>query len=230
MATAPTPIDFTQYEWALGDTTRMITQWNAMQAALTQYGQELVPFGNQMTSQMNAAISARQAAEAARDEAQEIVVGDTAITDLQPGLLDTPQDYVSVDAGGALVRRNLADDVDSAIATPLSGKRDKTDNSFETYDLDVYSSGPYLYVSRYRVIKVSVTSNKTLSFLGDPPDGQALTMVVHLYGSSMASRSVTWPSEITWSGGEAPVLDGTDALVLLFWNGSEWIGALGALS
>ena len=218
MATAPTPIDFTQYEWALGDTTRMITQWNAMQAALTQYGQDLVPFGDQMTTEMNATIEARQAAEAARDQAQEIAVGDVAVTDLQPGALTSPMDYPSVDAQGGLVKRNVQADIASRLA---SGEESA---SLTRYDLASVATTATLDLAASNVFRVDASSPVTLAFANTPGAGRAMTVVVHITGNS----AVTWPTGITWDAQEAPTLGDAFTRVVLIWDGVEWTGYAGA--
>jgi len=247
-------VNFAQYQWEVND-QNYLTKWNSFQTAITALQNSINAFGGEVeqeltdtitavetirdeevipaknAAQQSATNSAESAAEALqyRNEAQQIAVGDVAITDLQPGT-GTQGQMVTPNGSGGLVYDDITIAYVQGLQGALNAKRDVTDTSFKKYDLDVYTSTTYLYVSQYQVIKVSVGANRSLSFLGSPPSGRALTMVVYLYGTYMANYSVTWPSNITWTGKQAPVLDGTQATVVLFWTGNEWMGTLGALS
>jgi len=134
-------IDFGPYEWVTMD-QNYIVKWNGKLVALNELQANIAAFGNAVTLEKNAAVGAAQNASEAQAKAQEwaesedevepgarsakywagqaeqVVTGDTAITALSPGTLNTELDYVSVDAQGALVRRNLADDLLSGAVLP----------------------------------------------------------------------------------------------------------------
>jgi len=109
---------------------------------------------------------------------------------------------------------------------------DLTAASFQVgrYDLASGFTTASLNLASSQVFRISATSDRTISFINAPGSGRAMTVVVHLYNSLLANRTITWPSEINWADGQAPTLDGTKATVVLFWTGEEWIGSLGALS
>ena len=117
-----------------------------------------------------------------------------------------------------------------AATDALNTKRDATDTSFPRYDLGSVSATDVLNLATSQVFRISATSNRTISFSNAPGSGRAMTVVVHLYDASLSSRTITWPSNVNWAGGQAPTLDGTKATVVLLWTGNEWIGTLGVLS
>ena len=92
------------------------------------------------------------------------------------------------------------------------------------------SASTTLDLASSQVFRIAVTSNRAITFANPPPTSRAMTVVVHLYNTSLASRTITWPAGINWNGGEIPAPSGTKMTIVLFWTGSEWIGSVGAES
>ena len=72
-----------------------------------------------------------------------------------------------------------------------------------------------------QVHRVDGTQTQTLSFSQTPPTDKALTVVVFVNDSG---GSITWPTSISWAGGNEPVLGTSWTNILLFWTGTMWIG------
>ena len=231
MATAPPNPNLSQFNFADGDTDAAITKDNGRNAAIDTWAAQLTAFGEAIeqeqaetiqeaqaaanTAGEKAVESAQSAAAAlqARNEAQAIAVGDLAITDLLPGPLNTVQDYVSVDAQGNLVRRNLVEDVSSYNAGSQSA-------ALTRYDLASISTTATLDLAASNVFRVDASVARTLAFANAPGANRAMTVVVHITGNS----SVTWPTGIDWDSGAAPELGDSETKVVLFWDGVKWSG------
>lgn len=232
MATAPSNPNLAQFNFAEGDTDAAITKDNGRNAALDLYASQLTAFGQAIeqeqvetiqeaqaaanTAGEKAVESAQSAAAAlqARNEAQAIVVGDLAITDLLPGPLNTVQDYVSVDVQGNLVRRNLVEDVSSLLNAGSQSA------ALTRYDLASISTTATLDLAASNVFRVDASVARTLAFANAPGANRAMTVVVHITGNS----AVTWPVGIAWDDDEAPELGDSETKVVLFWDGTKWSG------
>ncbi len=232
-------VNFAQYQWEVND-QNYLTKWNNFQTAITALQNSINAFGGEVeqeltdtitavetirdeevipaknAAQQSATNSAESAAEALqyRNEAQQIAVGDVAITDLQPGTLDTEKDYVSVDAQGALVRRNLAADVSAQLTAGNESAK------LSRYDLASVSITATLDLATSNVFRVDASVARTLAFANAPGANRAMTVVVHISGNS----AVTWPAGIVWDSDAAPELGAMETKVVLFWDGEEWSG------
>lgn len=92
----------------------------------------------------------------------------------------------------------------------------ETASKSTTGDIDVTSA---------TVFRVDGTLTTPLSLVGSVPNNRAMTISVFVQDSG---GSITWPVEISWAGGNEPVLGTTWTNVVLFWTGSMWIGSVGA--
>ncbi|QQN73168.1 hypothetical protein [Croceicoccus sp. YJ47] len=81
--------------------------------------------------------------------------------------------------------------------------------------------------AKAQVFRINVATDITITFANPPAADRALTAVVHLSGASLASRMISWPAAVTWSNGTAPLLEGTDMCIVLFWTGAKWLGTTG---
>ena len=104
-------------------------------------------------------------------------------------------------------------------------KRDVTNTSFTRYDLSSAPTTSTLDLATRQVFTVDATTTaRTLSFANAPGAGKAMTVVVTINGSN----AITWPAGINWHGGTAPELGATFTNVVLFWDGVQLTGVLGA--
>lgn len=147
-------------------------------------------------------------------QAEEVAAGNLPITSLKPGTLTAPKDYVSVDAQGALVRRNLAADVSAQLTAGNESAK------LSRYDLASVSITATLDLATSNVFRVDASVARTLAFANAPGAGRAMTVVVHISGNS----AVTWPAGIDWDSDAAPELGDTETKVVMFWDGVEWSG------
>jgi len=72
---------------------------------------------------------------------------------------------------------------------------------------------------------LTLTGNCTLTFLNTKPAGRYL---LELKQDGTGSRTVTFPSEVKWSGGVAPTLTTTASktdIITLYFNGTSYVGA-----
>ena len=83
-------------------------------------------------------------------------------------------------------------------------------------------------VTNAAVNKVDGTTNTTISFVDDTgtaitslPTDRAQNIIIFISG---AGGSITWPSQIEWSGGNEPTLGTTWTSVIVFWTGNMFIG------
>jgi len=106
-----------------------------------------------------------------------------------------------------------------------SAFRELTNTSFPRYDLSSASTTSTLDLATRQVFTVDATTTaRTLTFANVPGAGKAMTVVVKISGSN----AITWPAGINWHGGTAPELGATFTNVVLFWDGVQWTGVLGA--
>jgi hypothetical protein len=99
------------------------------------------------------------------------------------------------------------------------------ENKFDRYTLKVASATAALDLAVQQVFTVSAAAARTLTFANAPGANEAMTVVVKVTGNAAA---ITWPVGIVWSGGAAPTLGATFTVVVLFWDGSQWVGSTGA--
>jgi len=116
-------------------------------------------------------------------------------------------------------------DADLLDGKHASAFRELTNTSFPRYDLSSASTTSTLDLATRQVFTVDATTTaRTLTFANVPGAGKAMTVVVKISGSN----AITWPAGINWHGGTAPELGATFTNVVLFWDGVQWTGVLGA--
>ncbi|WIX34155.1 hypothetical protein QO259_05690 [Salinicola sp. JS01] len=252
--TLPDPI--VRREINEGDTVDFITNFNANQQDMITFAEQLgttmTEFGTaadglleQMDTKLTAAgdvyddtveqrqlaETARQGAETARDEAEQIAAGDVAITALQPGALASQGDYVTVDETGAVVVGSVPQDVTAGVEAwasagtnpaalqryDLSVNTDYSADDTTTVDIDL-SAGP-------QVVIVGNSSLRTVN-LNNPPADRSILVIVYATGSAGLSFSQL-PDATYWDGGEVPEAGTAWTQYLLWWSGSAWRGGVG---
>jgi hypothetical protein len=97
--------------------------------------------------------------------------------------------------------------------------------AFERYTLKAAAATATLDLAVQQVFTVSAASARTLAFANAPGANLAMTVVVKVAGNAAA---ITWPAGISWSGGTAPTLGASYTVVVLFWDGTSWVGSTGA--
>ena len=89
----------------------------------------------------------------------------------------------------------------------------------QSYTLASTATTETLDLAASQVFRVDASAPRTLVFANEPGADRAMTVVVHLAGSS----GVVWPVSIAWDEGQAPTPEGFTRAVL-FWDGVEWTG------
>ena len=97
-------------------------------------------------------------------------------------------------------------------------------SNFDRYDILVNTTNGAIDANTTQVIKVDNTtaSAKTVT-VSNAPAGRAMTFVIKVTGKA---GTIAYGNTVTWSGGTAPVLGTTQTLVVLFWDGSSFIGGV----
>lgn len=95
----------------------------------------------------------------------------------------------------------------------------------DTYTLAVASTTAELDLAETQVFTVSAASNRTLTLANTPGAGRTMTTVIKFTGNG---GTITWPSNIEWNNGTAPELGAAYTVVVLFWDGSSWVGSVGS--
>lgn len=238
MATAPAVPNFAATNFALGDDDEAIDKQNAQNAMMVSYfgqfgafaqqleneQQQTLDSANQTLQSMNgvyqnvvqerqAAQTARQEAETARDQAQQIAVGTVGVTELQPGALANPMDYVSAE-DGSLTVRNL--DVD--FSTLLAGGHKRA--SLARYDVAWQMGNTGFDLGGRQVFRVDATQQRTLTIVNHPGEDRAMVVVIKVYGTVPP----IWPSQWqgAWVEGVEPLLGATKTTIVGWWDGDEW--------
>lgn len=75
------------------------------------------------------------------------------------------------------------------------------------------------------VFRITANAPKTISFVNTPGSNVFLTIVIVVSGNTGA---LTWPSGIVWDAGIAPTLGANKTVITLVWDGTTWIGNMGA--
>ncbi|MHB0775428.1 hypothetical protein [Halomonas sp. WWR20] len=195
----------------------------------------------------------RDEAKQFRDEARQTVLGDVAITDLQPGTLTDEKDYASVDASGALVKRNVSSDIIEQLSgSSRLGRYNTTvrrinisfgDTPFSLYSIDVQKyQGVYIDVE-----DVSTTINLELFNLAQTPAFQSIEEDEYqssfppgnvAIGSTVfmievrTGVSININNNVIWPGDSAPELGENRSVIALTisGNGSTILGSIGHTS
>lgn len=133
---------------------------------------------------------------------------------------EAPQDgigYVRKDGGWAPETQGLSD-------APSDGKQYLRKNgSWTTPEVSgpVRNTTGELNLANDTVFTITVNANITVTLVNPPPSGKSIVAVVRLAGSN---GIITWPSEINWDAGAAPVLGLNFTVVVLFFDGQTWSG------
>lgn len=164
-----------------------------------------------------AAEAARQGAEEAEARATQIAVGDVAITALQTGTLSAEKDYVSTDGAGNLVKRNLVADFRAQL---MAGTEPA---SLSRYDLASIATTTTIDFAQGNVFTVQLTGPTTLSLINVPSAPRGQVVKVNLYGSD----AVIWDSviPINWDEGADPEIGENFTRILFDWDGISLSGA-----
>lgn len=115
-----------------------------------------------------------------------------------------------------------------------NGKVDVAERVEETVSTDTDSTATHaIDCDTGTIHKVTLTANCTLSFTNVPSGGFGITL--ELIQDATGSRTVTWPSSVTWAGGTAPTLTTTASavdVVTLYTpdGGTTWRGFLAGLA
>lgn len=96
---------------------------------------------------------------------------------------------------------------------------------FNQYTLAISTATTVMNLAEHQIFTVNAGSNRTLSFVNGPGASRTMTVVINVNGNS---GTITWPSDIQWNAGQAPELGAAFTVVVLFWNGTTWIGSTGA--
>jgi hypothetical protein len=98
--------------------------------------------------------------------------------------------------------------------------------SLDVYDLKMNAAAAgVLDLAIGNVWSVANSTATTISFKAGTVPGATRTMTVVLVIQGAAT--ITWPT-ITWSGGATPTLGASTTIVTLLWDGTKWIGTVGA--
>lgn len=84
-----------------------------------------------------------------------------------------------------------------------------------TTNIDVNACQSFLLVN---------TANRTLTFT-TPPAGRTMSLVLVVSGNAGA---LTFPSTVKWNKATVPTLGAVKTMLTFFWDGSDWIGSMGA--
>lgn len=135
-------------------------------------------------------------------------------------------DTVTISDGRKLIRKNGAWRQKTGLATqPSNGGTTLTAAPFDRYDLKKQVTTGELDLSLSQVFTLdNRDGSKTTSlYLSNAPADRCMTVILEIEGIAGA---VNYPGGITWANG-VPPLSPYKALIILFWNGQNLIGAAG---
>lgn len=138
---------------------------------------------------------------------------DTTIARAAAGILSVEGvNLVDVSATQTLTNKTLT--APTIAASTLTGSHQVTGRSY--CDLDGLTDGATITIdwSTGNTFTVTLGGNRTIAFSNDV-DGQLIKL--RLKQDATGSRTITWPSGISWSGGSAPTLTTTA-------NKADWVG------
>lgn len=81
-----------------------------------------------------------------------------------------------------------------------------------------------LNLQTQQVFVLDGIKNRVMAFDNQPGEGKAMTIVIKFKGKG---GTITWPAGVLWHNDEEPELADTYTLVVLMWDGEEWIGNVG---
>lgn len=114
---------------------------------------------------------------------------------------------------------------DAGLKKHETDKGDKTEAKVDTYTLSVSTdTAGTIDLNREQVVVLDGTVNNNISLTNIPDVNRAMTIVLKFKGKG---GNVTWPSNIIWADDKEPVLADMFTVVVLMWDGEEWIGSAG---
>lgn len=98
----------------------------------------------------------------------------------------------------------------------------------DKYNLAHFATTGACDLSKYQsfLIDLSAAGAKTVTFT-NAPAGRSMTIVFKIKGKV---GTITWPAGITWNESTAPEFGTNNTIVVLFWDGTNYIGARGAVN
>lgn len=100
----------------------------------------------------------------------------------------------------------------------------KTDTYTVTVEPPSAVSGGEIDLDSQQVVVFNGTINQNITLTNPPGADRAMTMVIKFKGKG---GTITWPPGILWAEDKVPVLSDTFTVVVLLWDGEEWIGSTG---
>lgn len=190
----------------------------AVQQTNTLKGQAQTAAETATTKAGEAAGSAQEALDY-RNQTQAIAVGDVDITDLQPGTLTVEKDYVSVNAEGVLVKRNLSADLSEQLQNGedlIKASRINYVSGATTTELDLTDR---------RVFTVDASEMRTLTFTNLLAANEDTTIKVYIFGpfAPEITNTVIWLT----ADGEPPAIGENNTILVFSVNagtlyGNKW--------
>ena len=147
----------------------------------------------------DAAVSAKNTAESAENSASNSESNALSHANDAEGYRDQALSYKN--------------DAESIMSRPYYFDRYLTKSAITTGTIDVTGN---------TVSRVDGTVNTTLTLSESTlANNRSQTVVVFVEDSG---GSITWPTEVSWAGGNEPTLGTSWTNILLFWTGTMWIG------
>lgn len=85
-------------------------------------------------------------------------------------------------------------------------------------------SGGEIDLDSQQVVVFNGTINQNITLTNPPGADRAMTMVIKFKGKG---GTITWPAGILWAEDKVPELSDTFTVVVLLWDGEEWVGSTG---
>lgn len=100
----------------------------------------------------------------------------------------------------------------------------KTDAYTVKVEPPAEESGGEIDLESQQVVVFNGTINQNITLTNPPGADRAMTMVIKFKGKG---GNITWPNDILWADDKVPELSDTFTVVVLMWDGEEWIGSAG---
>ena len=140
-------------------------------------------------------------------------------------VFDAPQDGKQYVRTGTTWSELVPSMPDAPVDGAVYSRKDGAWKKFNRYDLAIVDATTVMNLADNQVFRIANTANRTLSFTNGPGANRSMTVVLIITGGAGV---ITWPASITWSEGASPVLGATLTTVILLWDGSKFIGSVGA--
>lgn len=110
----------------------------------------------------------------------------------------------------------------------VAGEGWKSDIKTDTYSVTVEppkeEDGGDIDPNTQQVIVFNGTKNQNINLTSSVSSDRAMTMVIKFKGKG---GNITWPQDILWADDKVPELSDTFTIVILMWDGFEWVGSVG---